>query len=302
MPLDYELDSQLKELTEISGNYLEWFLQLTQRILFVDDNEDGQNFSRPVSFQSWLDEIQGTEIIDAKLLETLEIRYGRLVKLSDELINNNLKFKTAVSHKDFNQLAVFFEAFMDTLRRVEKEIVLDGAGIEPVTGLRQKSVLAKDLDREMQRLARQGKPFSLALVQIENYNEIKAAEGDEEVIGYLKHVAELIKKCMRSFDDAYRTNEYEFVLSLKQADVSGGIRALERLKDLLERNKYTFNSDTLTTDHVSLSCCVAEPLPDDNINDLIENMRKDLTKTEKEEATVLEYYELSPLQRYIQSN
>jgi diguanylate cyclase (GGDEF)-like protein len=301
MPLDYELDSQLKELTEISSEHLDWFIKLTKRLLFVEKFENGQSFSRPVSYEAWCAEISGNGQIDESLLSNLNVRYERLVNLSEKLINEHLKSEKPSSYDEYNELSQFFEKFMDTLRRVEKELILDDKGIDVETGLRKKSVLNKDMDREMQRLARQGKPFSLALVWIDHYDQIAAAEGENTTL-YVKHIAELIKKCVRSFDDAYRTDKGEFILSLKQADMTGGIRALERLKELMEEFRYEFTSDTLAPNLASLSCCVAEPLPDDDINKLIDNMRSDLKGADKDEDAVLEYYELSPLQRYVKSS
>lgn len=301
MPLDYELDSQLKDLTEIAADHLDWFMQLTKRILFVDEQKEGQSFSRPVSYTAWYDEILEKTDIDEELLLGLNTRYERFVNLSDKLINNNLKSKQPASYQEYDELTRFFEGFMDTLRRVEKELILDEKGVDVETGLRRKTVLNKDMDREMQRLARQGKPFSLALVRIDHFEKISEAEGDRTV-EYVKHISELIKKSVRSFDDAYRVDDGEFILSLKQADVTGGVRALERLKELLEGYTYEFTSGKLDSKMASLSCCIAEPLPHDDINELIENMRKDLDTTDKDEDAVLEYYELSPLQRYIKSS
>jgi len=58
----------------------------------------------------------------------------------------------------------------------------------------------------------------------------------------------------------------------------------------------------LESKKASLSCCVAEPLPNDNLDNLLANMRNDLDTTDKNEDAVLEYYELSPLQRYIKTH
>ncbi|MFK7839130.1 MAG: diguanylate cyclase [Bdellovibrionales bacterium] len=302
MPLDYDnVDDHLKELTEISAEMLDWFLIVTKRILFVEDQKDAQSFSRPVSYMAWYDEIAKTQTVDEDLLNTLNTRYERLLNLSDKLINQHLKFQKPTEFSEYEEFSRFFEAFMDSLRRVEKEIVLDKSGLDAETGLRKKSILKKDLDREMQRLARQGKPFSLALVRLDNFDEITECEG-EQLPNYLKHIADLIKKSMRSFDDAYRTGPSEFVLSLKQADVTGGIRALERLKELLEGCRYKFHSEKLDYKKASLSCSVAEPVPNDNLEALLKNMREDLDSSDKDDDSVLEYYELSPLQRFIQSN
>lgn len=297
MPLDYEIDSQLKELTEISAEYLEWFIGFTKQTAFVGEG-NAEQVTYPESFTAWFERTKAERTMDEGMLESLEECHNKLKTFSETTLSQPLP----ISVQSYSELSENFEQFTDALRRVEKELILDENGIDEVTGLRRKSVMAKDLDREMQRLSRQGKPFSLALVSIDNFDAISKEEGKEGTLSYLMHIAGLIKQSLRSFDDAYRTDKAEFILSLKQADVTGGIRALERLKELLELNSFTFKSENLNSSMVSLSCCVAEPLPDDSTDALIENMRKDLEGNDKEDRTVLEYYELSPLQRYIQSN
>lgn len=300
MPLDYEMDNQLKELTEISSDYLDWFLHLTARIHYAEARVSGDNTPIPESFINWLSEMREAGVLDKALIDNLNTRYERLVLFANGLLTESMTTARPPLLNQYNELAKHFEKFMDTLRRAEKELILDKNGIDEITGLRRKSVLQKDLDREMQRLSRQGKPFSLALVRIDHFDQIKKEEG-ENIKPYLQHIAKLIKQSLRSFDDAYRTDEAEFILALKQADVTGGIRALERLKELLELNSFEFTSTNLNSSMASLSCCIAEPLPDDSTDGLIENMRNDLGGSEKEDHTVLEYYELSPLERFVKT-
>lgn len=300
MPLEYEMDNQLKELTEISSEYLDWFLQLTTRIHYAEARVAGENTPIPESFTNWLSGMREASILDNALIENLNNRYERLVIFANTLLTESMTNARPPVLDQYTELARHFEKFMDTLRRAEKELILDKNGIDEVTGLRRKSVLQQDLDREMQRLSRQGKPFSLALVRIDHFEQIEKEEG-ENIKPYLQHIARLIKQSLRSFDDAYRTDDAEFILALKQADVTGGIRALERLKELLELNSYEFTSANLSPNMASLSCCVAEPLPDDSTDALIENMRGDLGGSEKDDDTVLEYYELSPLERFVKT-
>ena len=54
---------------------------------------------------------------------------------------------------------------------------------------------------------------------------------------------------------------------------------------------------------ITMSFCIAEPVPGDDVNVLIANMRQDLDRYEDDGDgnTALEYIELSPLKRFIDS-
>ena len=77
-------------------------------------------------------------------------------------------------------------------------------------------------------------------------------------------VGRLIRKCIRSFDDGYRSDTNEFVMCLKHSVASGGTAAVNRLSSYLEEESFLFELDvdgekkryTLT-----MSYCVAEPVP-----------------------------------------
>jgi hypothetical protein len=117
----------------------------------------------------------------------------------------------------------------------------------------------------------------------------------------VKTVAELVKKCMRSFDDAYHFNG-TFVLSLKQTGTSGGVRALKRLKADLDKSRATYSVQGVKHE-ISLSSCIGEPNEAEDVTAFIENLKKDLNlyQTDKGGA-VVEYTELSPLQRFIRDS
>ncbi len=301
MAIDYELNSQLKDLIEIKSHYLSWFFRLTQCLLFNQEQNDGLGLEQPSSYTRWYQEAIENSDTNQDLLLTLHARHQRLTKLSDKLLGDCIKTSKSISQDSYDKFSKLFEKFMDIIQRIERELILDEKGIDAETGLRRKAVLLADMNREMERLARQGKPFSLALVKVDHFDKIVEEEG-KKASEYIKHLSRLIKKSIRSFDDAYRVGEGEFILSLKQADITGGIRALERLKELLEADIYNFASSSLDSKMISLSCCISEPLPYDDIDELINNMKKDFEAADKTEDSVLEYFELSPLQRYIKNS
>jgi diguanylate cyclase (GGDEF)-like protein len=152
----------------------------------------------------------------------------------------------------------------------------------------------------MERLSRHGQSFSLALVVIDDFDEILKALGRDEADQVIKRAAGFVRTSLRSFDGAYNMGHGEFVLSLKQASISGGQKALERLRDELEKSDVTYRIDTQYK-KITMSCCVAEPLPDDDLHLLLGNLRADLGMQEKEAGTVLTYFEMSPLQQFVKT-
>ena len=177
---------------------------------------------------------------------------------------------------------------------------MDGSGYDALTSLRSKSMLLPDIQREFDRLMRQGKKFCVAMACIDRFDVIEGSVSSVEAEGYVKLVASLIKLSIRSFDDAYYVGDGRFALCLKQAEVSGGITALERLRRELERQNISLVTQSGEKSLLSMSCCIAEPVEGDDMRELVKNLRLDLeSSTQGEVDTVLRYNELSPLQRFI---
>lgn len=166
------------------------------------------------------------------------------------------------------------------------------------TGLKKAHVLQHDMTKELERLDRGGEPFSLALIRVDDFEALKN-EADQDAINALyDFLGKLFFESLRSFDDAYILNDSDFALTLKLAHVSGGIRAIERIRDGIEREGYAVQVGNESR-VISVSCCVAEPMPDEKIDDLIKNLSEDLMG-EDNQGNVFSYKELSPLQRFAQ--
>ncbi len=290
--IKHELDKQKKGLTVVLDDYMQWFMQVVRNVFYQKAQEEQKNLLVPESFVALLEDMQRSDIKSAAI-EGLNKLHKEMIVQADELIGNSVKLQTHPTCEEFDAFVILFEEFIYHIRRMEIDCLLEDNGIDVLTGLRSQAVLEQDLKREMARLARQGKPFSIALVRIDNFDEMKKNYNVDDLI---KLVAEMIKKSLRSFDYAYRLEHGKFMFSLKQTNISGGIRALERLKEELQSQKKSEGKVM----RLSLSSCVAEPVSGDDVRELIENLHKDLDSSEKQKGgSVLEYFEMSPLQRYV---
>lgn len=302
MSLEYNLDTQSKELTLILDEYTEWFAQVVKRVFYPENAITQKALSEPKAFPLWAKGIEKEDLVPSEAVERLKALHSDLDVKAGELLKSALHSKERPDFESFDAFVTLLEAFANHVRRLQQDISLKSSGYDSETGLRSELSLYKDLKIEMERLSRQGRPFSVALVQINNLEDLRSSRETQHVKSTVKRVADLIKKSLRPFDDAYRLTEGEFILTLKQTDVRGGVKALDRLRKELESVEYDESQEDSEKDFsIMLSCCVAEPLPGDDAHLLVNNLRLDLKGTEKYENMVLEYREMSPLQRFIKT-
>jgi diguanylate cyclase (GGDEF)-like protein len=253
------------------------------------------------SLNQWITTFTQSENIDLELQEKMSSLCSEFTTIFKAMSEHVAETNEKPDVKSFEQLSNIYDACINNLRRYERDSVLENNGIDALTGLRTKGVMKSDIEREFDRLARRGKPFCLAIARIDYYEGIAEEHGRTYARDITKKIAGLIKKSIRSFDDGYRLGSGEFILSLKQANVTGGIAALERLRKMLiaANIQYTIKGKPKA---LTMSCCIAEPVPGDDFEALINHLRQDLETADKPVNSLLEYRELSELQRYIQDN
>ncbi|MCB1783077.1 MAG: diguanylate cyclase [Alphaproteobacteria bacterium] len=299
MSLYHDSEKKWAALLPVLDEHSEWF-QHVIRCSFYPSQTRGVAVADTLTvFAAWFAVAQTDKSIQPELTQKLFSLHEDMVKSAGKLVDAGRKSGGVPDYSVFTAFLTLYEEFNQHIRRLEKDFVLENSGYDSFTGLRHKNLMLRDIGREMHRLARQGKKFSLALARLDKFEQMQAQFGNTKADGYIQLVAELIKLSLRSFDDAYYVGGDEFVLCLKQADLAGGISALERLRKELERRDIMIELDGIAVP-LSLSCCIAEPVSGDNVEELITNLRADLKETAHVSDAVLQFFELSPLQRYVQ--
>lgn len=293
--------NSLAEVSKIVSEYMEWYSQILRHLIYPDELDPAALPSRnTVVFTQWIKKAREQEVLGDGVYERLTSLYEEFHALIEQLTVKAKENQERLSRADFDHLTAFFEEFMTYLRRLERDSSLKDNGIDMVTGLRHKVAVNQDMAVEMERLARHGRPFCIALARLDQYDDIKQKGDSDLLMESAKRIAMYIKRCMRSFDIAYRLDDGVFLLCLKQTDINGGMAGLERLKTIMEKNDAHIVVDGEKMP-LTLSCCIAEPVVGDNVETLLENLHDDLDNVDMEQGTVLEYIEISPLQRYVKS-
>jgi diguanylate cyclase (GGDEF)-like protein len=100
------------------------------------------------------------------------------------------------------------------------------AHIDPLTGLPNRRTVDRILEMEVARAGRQGVPMSLALVQIDCYDEVQLAAGNAATDNVLRLVAQVLSESVRLVDTVARIADGQFMLIAPGPD---GLVVAERL-------------------------------------------------------------------------
>ena len=258
----------------LQGDYAVWQSQVLLSV-FYDDPATRKDIVPPQSFRSLINE---NVIIPARVQDSQDILHGLAAKILQS---------ASLPPKD--NVEVFlsaYENFQNALQRLDQDSLLADNGVDLQTGLRSKTVMIPELERELERRTRRGQPFCIVLSRIDGDVARKTPEN-------IALAVQCIEKTIRNFDDAYVTGDGEFLSSLKHSDDKGGMKFVVRLNESLKAKEGV---------QFTMSSFVAEPLPGDNIQQLIDNIKIDLNKLASAENGVAGQYEdLSPLARYVKS-
>lgn len=110
------------------------------------------------------------------------------------------------------------------------------ATIDPLTGLRNRNDLSKNLDHMIEIADRYEEPISMILLDFDHFKEVNDKYGHDGGDRVLKSVATLFPSVLRSSDLAIRWGGEEFLIVLTQTTLEGARQVAERLRASIEKN------------------------------------------------------------------
>lgn len=289
------IDTALRLVSTALEEYADWYGQIVRRIFYPEASNALSPVVAPKSFVAMNDLTKSPKLMAQGDLD-------RIVKLQKELQAASDKLMTTAAagnrpgFEHFNELNNMFDELLQRLRRIEFDQFMAGRGHDAASGLRTADVMFRDLEREMERVARRGRSFSISLGRLDDGDKLRAELGDQFNL-LLRWLGDAILLTIRTFDDAYRLDNDEFVMALKHADLQGAQRFVSRLREQMTTNPLIVNGKTID---VVMSFCVAEPVAGEEMPKFLDLMRKDLNNKPADAAgDLVTYEEVSPLQRFL---
>ncbi|MCW2608665.1 MAG: diguanylate cyclase response regulator [Frankiales bacterium] len=148
----------------------------------------------------------------------------------DDYLTKPLRPVTLTAHMIAAGRVVALHRTIEQQRRVlERQASRDG-----LTGLLNRLRLDADLDGLVQRAVRYGRPFCLALLDVDRFKAFNDACGHLSGDAALRTVADVLAAQVREVDAVYRYGGEEFVVLLPEQDLAGATVALERIRTAVQ--------------------------------------------------------------------
>ena len=120
--------------------------------------------------------------------------------------------------------------------RAKEESLLQLATTDTLTGLANRRFVLEQLDRELHRCDRSGKPLSILMVDLDHFKDVNDRHGHAVGDTVLAEVAARCRSHLRTVDLCGRIGGEEFVVVLPESDSAGAAATAQRLcADLADR-------------------------------------------------------------------
>ncbi len=157
---------------------------------------------------------------------------------------------------------LLYHKMMKLYRIKEQEAITD-----PLTGAYNYRFFASQIEREIERSARHKKPFSLAMIDIDNFKQYNDTYGHVSGDKVLKLVAEALVRNTRKSDIVARYGGDEFLIILPEMGKDNARTVAEKLCKIIEKTKFPRHR-TKKRVNLTISLGIAS-FPDDGNNERV---------------------------------
>jgi len=181
-------------------------------------------------------------------------------RTSQELLEENTLLKKRVkelerSESDRKQAE---EALRESEKRCHELHIID-----VVTQLFNSRYFYFQLKIELDRSNRYELPLTLLLLDLDNFKVFNDAYGHEEGDRVLRRLGQVVKRCLRQTDSAYRYSGEEFTILMPMTTSKNGVVTAERIRAELKKENF---SPTPGQDvHLTVSIGIAQYKPQEDM-------------------------------------
>ncbi|WP_457622465.1 diguanylate cyclase [Persephonella sp.] len=170
--------------------------------------------------------------------------YYRLLESYISLVKNTL-----------SMISIFTVAI--AVEKIEK------ARRDPLTDLLNRTVMDMIIARTIEISKISETPFSIAMIDVDNFKKINDTYGHLVGDCVLKEIARIVKKSLRKSDFVFRYGGEEFLVLLPSTDNSQAFRIMERTRKNIEKAKIQCDSNVI---NITISVGLVTVFPDDTLN------------------------------------
>jgi diguanylate cyclase (GGDEF)-like protein len=137
----------------------------------------------------------------------------------------------------------------------ENARLFESATYEGLTGLLRREAILEQLDRELERALRYGRPLTIAMADLDHFKEVNDRYGHLAGDSLLRRMSQILAGGLRSTDWIGRYGGEEFLLVLPETGMEGGAALAEKIRDRVQGTLVPMDDGTPV--HVTVSIGLA---------------------------------------------
>lgn len=157
-----------------------------------------------------------------------------IILTAKELTSDDKRLLSGNIMEVLNKGGSLREDLVSEVKRFEKLYPDKGGMIDGLTGLYNERYLRSRLDEEIARYGRFKRPFSLIIMNIDEFRHYNEVNGTEEGDKVLRELADIIKKNTRAQNPICRRGGSSFAIVLTETYIDTTFQVAEKLKGLIE--------------------------------------------------------------------
>lgn len=134
------------------------------------------------------------------------------------------------------RLKIKTNKILQEAKKKEEEL----ARMDPLTSLANRRCAYEKIMTEINRYERTGIPFSVVLMDIDQFKQINDKFGHKGGDMVLEKLANILKSFIRSLDTAIRWGGEEFMVLLPDTELEGALKVAEKLRDIISGNEIDY--------------------------------------------------------------
>jgi diguanylate cyclase (GGDEF)-like protein len=164
---------------------------------------------------------------------------GRLTLAANRVAGGDLSVDVPASGG--GELSHLAGVFNDMVRRLrEGHAELERLSVtDELTGLANRRRLTAELERELRRSGRHGRPVSILMLDVDHFKHFNDTYGHPAGDAVLKRLASTVRECVRDVDTVARYGGEEFTVILPETPVAEAARVAERIRASAEQDRFT---------------------------------------------------------------
>lgn len=162
---------------------------------------------------------------------------------------------------------------VNTVRSLDLASRIDG-----MTGLANRRDIMEKIDREATRSKRHQHPFTILLVNIDDFKKINDTHGYNAGDDVLVEIARVLRSCVRNEDICARWSGEEFVILLPETDAECSLPVAKKVLESMSRTEFKAHKPGI---HITVSIGVCEHNPAQTVQECISRVNQALLQAKR---------------------